>query len=89
MSRPRAGLQGQAGPGTCKRSRAEPITEGWCQAKLSDIVLAIPAALTDVQRQAFLDACQISGAHCEIKGGSRYMECVSKVTVTFVAFRNS
>jgi heat shock protein 4 len=40
------------------------ITEGWCQAKLSDIVCSIPAYLTDAKRQAWLDACTIAGIPC-------------------------
>merc|ERR1719362_1443127 len=37
------------------------ITEKWCQAKVADIVIAVPAYFTDVQRQAVLDAAKIAG----------------------------
>lgn len=37
------------------------ITEKWCQAKVADAVIAVPAYFSDVQRQAVLDAANIAG----------------------------
>merc|ERR1712107_513662 len=37
------------------------ITEKWCQAKLADIVVAVPANFSDIHRQAMLDAAKIAG----------------------------
>eukprot|EP00933_Yihiella_yeosuensis_P047551 TRINITY_DN4339_c0_g5_i1.p1 TRINITY_DN4339_c0_g5~~TRINITY_DN4339_c0_g5_i1.p1 ORF type:complete len:882 (-),score=309.93 TRINITY_DN4339_c0_g5_i1:381-3026(-) len=39
------------------------ITENWCQAKVTDVVLAAPSAFSDIQRQALLDAAKIAGLH--------------------------
>jgi len=37
------------------------ITENWCQAKVSDVVIGVPSDFTDIHRQAIIDAAQISG----------------------------
>eukprot|EP00435_Cladocopium_sp_Y103_P002718 s110_g1.t1 len=37
------------------------ISEKWCQAKVQDVVIAVPSSFCDVQRQAVLDAAQIAG----------------------------
>jgi len=37
------------------------ITEKWCQAKVADAVISVPASFSDVHRQALLDAAKISG----------------------------
>jgi len=42
-------------------TKLKEITEKWCQAKVADAVIAVPAYFSDVQRQAMLDAAAISG----------------------------
>jgi len=37
------------------------ITEKWCQAKVADAVISVPAYFSDVQRQAVLDAAKVAG----------------------------
>jgi len=37
------------------------ITEKWCQAKVADVVLSVPAYFSDVQRQALMDSAKIAG----------------------------
>jgi len=37
------------------------ITEKWCQAKVADAVISVPAGYSDVHRQALLDAAKIAG----------------------------
>lgn len=37
------------------------ITEKWCQAKVTDVVLSAPSGFSDEQRQALLDAARIAG----------------------------
>lgn len=37
------------------------ITEKWCQAKVADAVISVPASFSDVQRQAVLDAAKVAG----------------------------
>jgi len=37
------------------------ITEKWCQAKVADAVISVPASFSDVHRQALLDAAKIAG----------------------------
>jgi len=36
------------------------ITEKWCEGKVADVVIAVPSAFSDVQRQAVLDAAKIA-----------------------------
>mmetsp|Transcript_73047 Transcript_73047/g.171297 ORF Transcript_73047/g.171297 Transcript_73047/m.171297 type:complete len:867 (+) Transcript_73047:124-2724(+) len=36
-------------------------TEKWCQAKVQDVVIAVPSSFSDTQRQAVLDAAHIAG----------------------------
>lgn len=37
------------------------ITESWCQAKVADAVISVPSYVSDVHRQALLDAAKIAG----------------------------
>jgi len=37
------------------------ITEKWCQAKVADAVISVPAYFSEQQRQAVLDAAKVSG----------------------------
>jgi len=37
------------------------ITEKWCQAKVTDAVISVPSYVSDVHRQALLDAAKIAG----------------------------
>lgn len=37
------------------------ITEKWCQGKVADAVISVPAHFGDVQRQAVLDAAKVAG----------------------------
>jgi len=37
------------------------ITEKWCQSKLVDVVIGVPAYFSDVHRKALLDAAKIAG----------------------------
>lgn len=36
------------------------VTERWCEARVSDVVIAVPSAFSDVQRQGVLDAAAIA-----------------------------
>lgn len=42
-------------------TKLKEITEKWCEAKVSDAVISVPSYLSDVQRQAVLDAAKIAG----------------------------
>jgi len=42
-------------------TRLKDITEKWCQAKVADAVISVPAFFSDAQRQALLDAAKIAG----------------------------
>jgi len=42
-------------------TKLKEITEQWCQAKVADVVIAVPSYFCDVQRQAVLDAAKIAG----------------------------
>jgi len=39
------------------------VTESWCEAKVNDVVIAVPSYYTDVHRRAVLDAAEICGLH--------------------------
>jgi len=42
-------------------TRLKEITENWCQSKVTDAVISVPAFFSDPQRQALLDAAKIAG----------------------------
>lgn len=42
-------------------TRLKEITELWCQAKVADAVIAVPAFFSDAHRQALIDASRIAG----------------------------
>lgn len=42
-------------------TKLKEITEKWCQAKVADAVISVPSYLSDVHRQALLDAAKIAG----------------------------
>jgi len=42
-------------------TKLKEITESWCAAKVSDVVLACPSTYADDQRQALIDAAKIAG----------------------------
>mmetsp|Transcript_145668 Transcript_145668/g.369668 ORF Transcript_145668/g.369668 Transcript_145668/m.369668 type:complete len:826 (+) Transcript_145668:122-2599(+) len=41
-------------------TRLREITEKWCEGKVNDVVISVPSAFSDVQRQAVLDAAKIA-----------------------------
>jgi len=41
-------------------SKLREITEKWCEGKVTDCVIAVPSSYSDVQRQAVLDAAEIT-----------------------------
>mmetsp|Transcript_136984 Transcript_136984/g.241529 ORF Transcript_136984/g.241529 Transcript_136984/m.241529 type:complete len:848 (-) Transcript_136984:98-2641(-) len=42
-------------------TKLKEITEKWCEAKVTDAVISVPSYLSDIQRQAVLDAAKIAG----------------------------
>jgi len=42
-------------------TKLKEVTEKWCQAKVADAVISVPACFSDVNRQALLDAAKIAG----------------------------
>mmetsp|Transcript_157389 Transcript_157389/g.293619 ORF Transcript_157389/g.293619 Transcript_157389/m.293619 type:complete len:817 (-) Transcript_157389:45-2495(-) len=42
-------------------TKLKEITEKWCQAKVADAVISVPSYMSDVHRQALLDAAKIAG----------------------------
>jgi len=42
-------------------TKLKEITEKWCQAKVADAVISVPSYVSDVHRQALLDAAKIAG----------------------------
>mmetsp|Transcript_40708 Transcript_40708/g.120723 ORF Transcript_40708/g.120723 Transcript_40708/m.120723 type:complete len:839 (+) Transcript_40708:102-2618(+) len=42
-------------------TKLKDLTETWCEAKVTDVVIAVPSSFADVQRQAVLDAAHIAG----------------------------
>jgi len=44
-------------------TKIKEVTESWCEAKVSDVVIAVPSYYTDVHRRAVMDAAEIAGLH--------------------------
>jgi len=44
-------------------TKIKEITEAWCEARVNDVVIAVPAYFTDSHRRAVLDAAEMSGLH--------------------------
>jgi len=42
-------------------TKLKEVTEKWCQAKVADCVIGVPAYFSDIHRQAVLDAAKIAG----------------------------
>mmetsp|Transcript_58465 Transcript_58465/g.153956 ORF Transcript_58465/g.153956 Transcript_58465/m.153956 type:complete len:775 (+) Transcript_58465:102-2426(+) len=42
-------------------TKLKELTEKWCDAKVTDVVIAVPSSFADLQRQAVLDAAHIAG----------------------------